>query len=115
MILSAVLPILTKISNAVIKSDYLKLLAAKLSTDMDAVLTESKKYSDTSKSPISSIVPMPKIQPLIDTENRYFMLNVDREVFENAPGFDKDNWPQMTSREWISNIYRYYDVPPYWS
>lgn len=51
----------------------------------------------------------------IDTENRYFMLNVDREVFENAPGFDKDNWPQMTSRDWISNVYQHYGVPPYWS
>lgn len=51
----------------------------------------------------------------VDTENRCFILNADREIFENAPGFDKDNWPQMTSRDWISNIYRYYNVPPYWS
>jgi len=44
-----------------------------------------------------------------------FVLAMDKERLKNAPGFDKDNWPQMASREWVTNLYSYYSVPPYWT
>ena len=31
----------------------------------------------------------------LDTEKKCFVLNVDKEHLKNAPGFDKDNWPDM--------------------
>ena len=31
----------------------------------------------------------------IDEGEHQFVLNVDRQTLENAPGFDKDNWPDM--------------------
>ncbi|WP_292462479.1 PRC-barrel domain-containing protein [Methanolobus sp.] len=40
-----------------------------------------------------------------------FILNVDKEKLENAPGFDKDNWPGTTDeshREYVTTIYDYY-------
>jgi len=43
-----------------------------------------------------------------------FILAVDKERLKNAPGFDANNWPQMASREWVTNLYSYYNVPPYW-
>jgi hypothetical protein len=43
-----------------------------------------------------------------------FVLAMDKERLKNAPGFDKDNWPQMASREWVTNLYTYYSVSPYW-
>jgi sporulation protein YlmC with PRC-barrel domain len=43
-----------------------------------------------------------------------FVLNVDKEVLRNAPGFDKDNWPDMADPDWGLNIYRHYGVRPYW-
>ena len=42
-----------------------------------------------------------------------FVLDIPKEVLENAEGFDKDNWP-ATSRESLSTIYSYYGYQPYW-
>jgi sporulation protein YlmC with PRC-barrel domain len=44
-----------------------------------------------------------------------FVLAVDKERLQNAPGFDASNWPQMASREWVTSLYTYYNVPPYWA
>lgn len=42
-----------------------------------------------------------------------FVLNVPKEILENAKGFDKDNWP-LTTREELSRTYTYYGYQPYW-
>ena len=42
------------------------------------------------------------------------ILNVDKSKLENAPGFDKDNWPDMADRQWSTNVYNYYGSRPYW-
>lgn len=46
----------------------------------------------------------------LDTENKRFILNVDKDRLETAPGFDKDNWPNMADQTWESNIHSYYGV-----
>jgi sporulation protein YlmC with PRC-barrel domain len=33
----------------------------------------------------------------LDTDRHAFILNQKREVLENAPGFDKDHWPETNS------------------
>lgn len=43
------------------------------------------------------------------------VLNVERSVLEQAPGFDKDNWPDLADRAWGASIYRYYGRNPYWA
>jgi len=43
-----------------------------------------------------------------------FILNVDKEKLKNAPGFDKNNWPNMADRSWAEQVYTYYGVKPYW-
>lgn len=43
-----------------------------------------------------------------------FVINVDKNVLKNAPGFDKNNWPNMTDTRWRSEIYNYYGARPYW-
>jgi sporulation protein YlmC with PRC-barrel domain len=43
-----------------------------------------------------------------------FILNIDQEKLKNAPGFDKDNWPNMTDRSWAEQVYTYYGAKPYW-
>jgi hypothetical protein len=50
----------------------------------------------------------------LDEDNHEFVLNVDKQKLENAPGFDKDNWPDMADRTWGSSIYTYYGKQPYW-
>jgi hypothetical protein len=50
----------------------------------------------------------------VDEDEKHFVLNVDRSLLENAPGFDKDNWPDMADRSFGTKIYGYYGRTPYW-
>jgi len=52
----------------------------------------------------------------IDTEEHAFILEVDKEVLKNAPGFDKEHWPDNAQYEagWLLDIYEYYGYSPYW-
>jgi sporulation protein YlmC with PRC-barrel domain len=43
-----------------------------------------------------------------------YILNMDKERLKNAPGFDKNNWPDMADRSWAAQIYAFYGVPPSW-
>ncbi len=43
-----------------------------------------------------------------------FVLNVDKKTLENAPGFEKDNWPDMADPSWESEIFSHYGYEPYW-
>jgi hypothetical protein len=42
------------------------------------------------------------------------VLDVTKETLENAPGFDKDNWPDIHDRSWVADVYHYYGHDPYW-
>lgn len=44
----------------------------------------------------------------LDTENKRFVLNVDKDRLENAPGFDKDHWPDMADQSWKDQIESFY-------
>ncbi|MDX9850122.1 MAG: PRC-barrel domain-containing protein [Anaerolineaceae bacterium] len=50
----------------------------------------------------------------VDTTNEKIILDVDKEILENAPGFDKDNWPEVTEHAWLVDVYNYYGYRPYW-
>lgn len=50
----------------------------------------------------------------VDEDRKCFILDIDKSHLENAPGFDKDNWPDMADRTWGSRIYSYYGKTPYW-
>jgi hypothetical protein len=39
---------------------------------------------------------------------KHAVLNLDKKQLENAPGFDKDNWPNMADSTWGTNIYKHY-------
>ena len=49
----------------------------------------------------------------LDTENKRFVLDVEKERLEGAPGFDKDQWPDMADPTWAKSIHAYYGVTPY--
>ncbi len=51
-----------------------------------------------------------------NAEDRTVTLNVDKEVLKEAPGFDKDHWPNDAQYEagWLLDIYEYYGYSPYW-
>jgi sporulation protein YlmC with PRC-barrel domain len=50
----------------------------------------------------------------VDEDKKIFVLDVDKKKLENAPGFDKDNWPDMADDAWGTQIYSYYGAAPYW-
>jgi sporulation protein YlmC with PRC-barrel domain len=50
----------------------------------------------------------------LDTENKRFTLNVERERLKQAPGFNKDNWPNMADQAWENEIHSYW-VPKQYS
>src|SRR3569833_2528852 len=49
----------------------------------------------------------------LDTENKRFILNVDKERLESAPGFDKDHWPDMADPTWQNTINSNYGTTSY--
>ena len=50
----------------------------------------------------------------VDEDEKCFILDVDRRTLENAPGFDKDNWPDMADANWGAQVFRHYGTTPYW-
>lgn len=44
----------------------------------------------------------------VDTENESFILSVNKDQLESAPGFDKNDWPDMTDPAFHQNIYSHY-------
>jgi sporulation protein YlmC with PRC-barrel domain len=42
-----------------------------------------------------------------------FRLEMTEAQLEKAPGFDKDQWPDMEERHWQDAIHAYYGRPPY--
>jgi hypothetical protein len=51
----------------------------------------------------------------LDAENKCFILDVPKTQLESAPGFDKDNWPDMADRTWGAEVYAHYGHRPYWA
>ncbi|HWM88957.1 MAG TPA: PRC-barrel domain-containing protein [Kofleriaceae bacterium] len=50
----------------------------------------------------------------LDEEQKVFVLDVDKEMLDSAPGFDKNNWPDLSSEEYARSIYSHYGQS-YWS
>lgn len=49
----------------------------------------------------------------LDTENKRFTLNISKERLQNAPGFNKDSWPNLADKTWADDIHSYYGIKPY--
>lgn len=58
-------------------------------------------------------IPWSKIT--IDEDQQRLVVDASKETLERAPGFDKDNWPDMTNPEWGTQVHSYYGAKPYWS
>lgn len=51
-------------------------------------------------------VPWQALQ--LDTVNKRFVLNVEKERLKNAPGFDPDAWPDMSDIGWANQVHGFY-------
>jgi sporulation protein YlmC with PRC-barrel domain len=63
-------------------------------------------------------IPWRAFQTVADDDDKgdveRLILNVDNDRLKNAPGFDKDNWPDMADSEWGRTLHTYYDQQNYW-
>jgi sporulation protein YlmC with PRC-barrel domain len=50
----------------------------------------------------------------LDPAEKRFVLGIDKSLLDQAPGFDKNNWPDMADPAWGVQLYGYYGYPPYW-
>ena len=51
-------------------------------------------------------IPMRELS--IDTDNECCVLRVDKERLKDAPGFDKDDWPNTADPTWRQSVDNYY-------
>lgn len=51
----------------------------------------------------------------VDEIEHQLILNVDKKTLEAAPGFDKDEWPDMADPAFGTQIYGYYGYKEYWT
>ena len=51
----------------------------------------------------------------VDAVNQQLILDIDRSRLEDAPGFDRDDWPDFADPTLGREIYGYYGRKPYWS
>ena len=45
---------------------------------------------------------------VLDTVNKRFTLDVQKDRLVSAPGFDADKWPDMSDPTWAKDIHSYY-------
>jgi sporulation protein YlmC with PRC-barrel domain len=48
----------------------------------------------------------------LDTAHKRFVLNVDKDAMNAAPGFDKHHWPDMTDVQWADEVHAFYGMSP---
>ena len=53
-------------------------------------------------------VPMESFD--VDSYHEKFVLDINKERLENAPGFDKDNWPATNDNTFTNSVYQHYGV-----
>jgi len=48
----------------------------------------------------------------LDTVNQRFILKVEKDRLQHAPGFDKESWPDMADPTWAKGVHLYYGTSP---
>lgn len=51
-------------------------------------------------------IPVEALQ--FNEKDETIRLDVNKEKLENAPSFDKDNWPMTADNEFVSSVYSHY-------
>ena len=51
---------------------------------------------------------IPRESLVLDEDRKCFILDVDKNRLEKAPGFDKSNWPDMAETSWGPRVRKYW-------
>lgn len=57
-------------------------------------------------------IPMSALS--LDREDQCLRMDASQDTFDEADGFDKDNWPDFADRRWEEATHSRYDAKPYW-
>ena len=57
-------------------------------------------------------IPMQAL--MLDEDRKEFVLDISKDRLQNAPSFDKDNWPDSADQMFIDRVYDYYGYKPSW-
>lgn len=51
----------------------------------------------------------------LDRDNKFFILDRDKEHLKKSPGFDKDHWPETNDHSYFNNVKMFYGsyLPPF--
>lgn len=55
---------------------------------------------------------IPWVALTLDEDRKCFVLDVDKQRLEHAPGFDKEHWPDMADASWGSSVSSYWHPKP---
>ncbi|HEX6590439.1 MAG TPA: PRC-barrel domain-containing protein, partial [Moraxellaceae bacterium] len=50
----------------------------------------------------------------LDADHHNFCLDIDKDRLKNAPGFNKDSWPDAADRSLATEVHAYFKARPYW-
>lgn len=50
----------------------------------------------------------------VDETNHELLLNASKETLKSAPGFDKDNWPDMADPSFGTLVHEHFATQPFW-
>jgi uncharacterized protein YjbJ (UPF0337 family)/sporulation protein YlmC with PRC-barrel domain len=48
----------------------------------------------------------------VDPESEEIVVDISKDSLRNAPGLDKDHWPDISNRDWMDEVYRSYGHDP---
>jgi hypothetical protein len=57
-------------------------------------------------------MPLSALQPAAAAKT--FVVEMDPERLRTAPECNQDNWPQMADAQWMTSVYTFYGLQPYW-
>ena len=50
----------------------------------------------------------------VDGASHTLVFDITRERLDQAPGFDKENWPDFADSGWGASVHEFYGTRPYW-
>jgi sporulation protein YlmC with PRC-barrel domain len=78
---------------------------------VDYVVIESGSFMGVG----GKLFAIPFSELKLNTDKKIFVLNRDRQYLKNAPGFDKNHWPDTNEHDYFGKVNLYYGsyVPPF--
>ena len=51
----------------------------------------------------------------VRVEDHQFLLDIEKQMLQDAPAFERSKWPDMSDGAWAETIHSHYAQKPYWN